>query len=169
MRLVTLDIILIFVFLIITLHASFRGFIAEAGGAAWIVLGLLFAFSYYKEAAVYIRTKIINEVPAVPEVLAFLSLLLIVFIVIKILCGMLATIVDGLGLGFLDKLLGLIFGVVKGIIIISFIIFLIKVQPVTDGGDILENSFIVNILMPHIEKVEENIQHKNIIIEDLNV
>jgi membrane protein required for colicin V production len=154
MHFVLLDIILFFLFLIIVFHAAFRGLIEEVSGIAWVVLGFLFAFAYYKEGAIFIRTKILSDVPFVPESIAFLALFFLTFLVVKILCGMLEKLINGVGLGSLDNLLGFVFGIVKGIAIVAFIIFLIRVQPITDGNKILQNSVISKLLVPHIENVD---------------
>jgi membrane protein required for colicin V production len=53
-------------------------------------------------------------------------------------------------LGGADKFLGLIFGFLEGIAVISLILFLLGIQPLFDSSVILANSFFANLLLPLI-------------------
>jgi membrane protein required for colicin V production len=155
MGLSILDYVLIFVFLITAIHAAFRGFVVQITGVAWLVIGLLFAVSFYPEGGAYLRTKILSDVEYIPEVLAFLALFWIAFIVIKIFGTMLREIVERLHLSALDRILGVMFGIIKGIAVVGFILFIIRVQPLTDTDALLRESSVNRLLMPHIEKIEK--------------
>jgi membrane protein required for colicin V production len=163
MELSILDYILIFVFLITAIHAAFRGIIAEVTGIAWLVIGLLFAVSFYPEGAAYLRTKVLSDVEYIPEILAFLVLFWISFIVIKILGRMLREIIEGMHLSALDKILGIVFGIVKGIVVVGFILFIIRVQPLADTDKLLRDSYVNRLLMPHIEKIERDTEIERVL------
>ncbi|MDR2864918.1 MAG: CvpA family protein, partial [Spirochaetaceae bacterium] len=124
----------------------------------WLVIGFLFSFSFYREGAAFIRTKMLSGTAYIPEAMAFFTLFLIAFIAIKILGGMLKEIIQSVGLGLPDKILGLGFGIIKGIIVIGFILFIIRVQPLVNGGKILHGSMINRILSPNIEKVRQTVE-----------
>ncbi|MDR3324989.1 MAG: CvpA family protein [Spirochaetaceae bacterium] len=152
MELSILDCILIFVFLTVAVHAAFRGFVAELAGVAWLVAGLLFAASFYAQGAAYLRTWVLGELDYVPEVLAFLALFLAAFVVVKILGCMLKEIVEGMHLSALDKVLGVVFGLVKGVVVVGFILFAMRVQPVFDARELLRDSAVYGFLTPQLDR-----------------
>jgi membrane protein required for colicin V production len=90
------------------------------------------------------------EVQVVPELIAFAAIFLIVFIAIKIIEMTLRSIIEGVRLGGLDRLLGFFFGLVEGIVIVCLLLFLISIQPLFDPKQIIEESFFAKILMPLI-------------------
>jgi membrane protein required for colicin V production len=73
-----------------------------------------------------------------------------VFILIKILELMLKEIVEGIKLGGADRFLGIIFGLAEGIIAVSLILFVMKIQPLFDPAPILNKSVFAEILLPFI-------------------
>jgi membrane protein required for colicin V production len=152
-----LDIVLILIFFICVVHSVVRGFVEELTSLSWVIIGLLMAFSFYKDGATFVRTKILADVKYIPEIIAFIVLLFIAYIVIRILGSMLKTIVSGIGLEGIDKILGLVLGIIKGFAVVCFIIFVIRVQPVTDGQKILQNSVIAGYLSPGIESVQQRV------------
>jgi membrane protein required for colicin V production len=145
-----LDIAFTMLILIITVRAALHGFVEELFGVAWLILGLLFAINFYKAGADYIRTKILQDVKILPEVLAFIGLFLIVFIVVKIITFILKDIINRIKLGGLDHFLGVLFGVVEGLLAVALVIFIINIQPLFDGGAVLKNSVYNRFLSGNI-------------------
>ena len=116
------------------------------------MLGILGAVLFYKNGAEFIRTKTMAEVKYIPEILAFIGIFLIVFILFKMIEKVLKDIINGIKLSGVDKLLGAAFGIVEGIAIVSLLIFLISVQPLFSAGPVLDGSIFADILLPLIVK-----------------
>jgi membrane protein required for colicin V production len=149
------DIAFTMLILIITVRSALRGFVEELFGVAWLILGLLFAINFYNEGATFVRTKILEDVKILPEVLAFAGLFLIVFIVDKIITFILKDIVNRIKLGGLDHFLGVLFGILEGLLAVALVIFVINIQPLFDGGAVLKNSVYDRFLPGNIESAYE--------------
>ena len=150
MNFAVIDFIFIALIVIFTLRCALRGFVSEIMSMASVVLGLLAALYFYKNGGAFVREKFMPNLKIIPEILAFIALFLVVFIVIKILEAILKDIIEGIRLGRADRFLGLLFGLVEGIIVVSLVLFIFSVQPLFNPLPILEHSFFANILLPLI-------------------
>jgi membrane protein required for colicin V production len=127
-----------------------RGFISELLSMTSIVLGLLVSLFLYKNGGEFIRKTFLPEMEIVPEVIAFVILFVIVFIIVKILEIILKDIIEKVSLGSADSYIGIAFGLAEGIVVVSFVLFLLTIQPIFDSESILSNSFFANLLLPLI-------------------
>jgi membrane protein required for colicin V production len=62
----------------------------------------------------------------------------------------LKSIIEGIQLGGLDRLLGFVFGTVEGLVIVCLLLFLISIQPFIQPDTILGKSFFAKMLLPLI-------------------
>jgi membrane protein required for colicin V production len=62
----------------------------------------------------------------------------------------LKSIILGINLGGLDHLLGFLFGLVEGVVIVCLILFLMTIWPYNDLSVILDNSIFATFLLPVI-------------------
>jgi membrane protein required for colicin V production len=93
-------------------RAAMRGFVKEAFSLAGLVLGFLFACWFYRGLAIALRGLI--AAPPVAELAAFLLILIVTMIVASLVGKFLRRTVSAVGLGFLDRLLGALFGLLRG-------------------------------------------------------
>jgi membrane protein required for colicin V production len=121
---------------------------------AAITLGLIVAFLLYPQGAVYVKTKM--NIHVMPEVLAFAALFVGIFIVVKIFEHILRDIVQRVQLGSVDKLLGILWGAVEGLLVVSLAIFVLSIQPLFDASPLLSKSFFAHYLLPLIGSLEKN-------------
>jgi membrane protein required for colicin V production len=159
MSVAAIDIIFIALIVIFTVRCSLRGFVGELLSMASVVLGLLAALYFYKTGGEFVRVKFMPNLKIIPEVIAFLSLFLIVFICIKILESILKDIIEGIRLGKADRFIGIFFGLLEGIIVVSLVLFVLSIQPLFDPRSLLENSFFANLLLPFITGQDQGIFH----------
>ena len=155
MNLAAIDIVFIGIIIIFSLHCCVKGFVAEILSIAAMILGILSAIFFFRRGAVFIRDSFMPEMKIVPEILAFIAIFLIVFVIIKILQIMLKNIIEGIHLGGLDRVLGLLFGFAEGIVIVCLLLFLISIQPFIDTGRILEGSFFAELLLPFVMGIKK--------------
>jgi len=153
----TIDYIFLILLALFVLRCYLKGFVSEILSMAAIVLGLLASLFFYKNGGVYVRERFLMEIKAIPEILAFIALFVIVFVAVKLLEFMLKGIINGIKLGGADKFLGLIFGFIEGLVVICLILFLLRVQPLFDPSSILSDSFFADLLLPLITG-KENIK-----------
>jgi membrane protein required for colicin V production len=145
-----IDIVFVVIIAISAFRCAARGFIGELLSMAALIFGMLAAICFFRWGGMLIRSWFMPEVRVVPEVIAFVVLFLIVFITIKTIEITLKNIIEGVQLGGLDRMLGLLFGFVEGIIIVCLILFLINILPPVVSGSVLEKSFLAKILLPFI-------------------
>jgi membrane protein required for colicin V production len=154
MNMAIIDIIFMVLIFILILRCTLRGFVREVMSMASVVLGLLAALLFYKPGAAFVRTKILEDVEVLPELIAFVSLMIIVFIVIKILEHIIQDIISRITLlGGIDHSLGLVLGFLEGLLLVSLILFVLSIQPLFNPEPILENSFFAKLLNPLIGEI----------------
>jgi membrane protein required for colicin V production len=142
----SLDYVLFAIIAIAALRCWFRGIIGEVLSTAAIVGGLLAGIFFYRQIGAWISTLV--ALGALEPFAGFVAAFAVVFIVIKIIERSLRSVLENLNLDFLDKILGLGFGALEGIIISAIILLVLRFQPIVDVGGLLEGSLIARILLP---------------------
>jgi membrane protein required for colicin V production len=127
---------------VIALSAVFafaRGFVREALSiVAWVGAGLitLYGFGYANALIVHFLTT-----PLLAELIAGAGLFLISLIGLTILTGSMARLVSASALSPIDRSLGLIFGVARGLVLVSLAYLVIDISlPQTDRPSWLQNA-----------------------------
>ncbi|MCL2243376.1 MAG: CvpA family protein [Treponema sp.] len=154
MNFAVIDFILIALIGLFIIRCYLKGFISEILSMAAIVLGILSSLFFYKNGADFLRERFWPELKAIPEILSFVALFIIVFAVVKLLEIMLKGIITGIKLGGADRFLGIIFGLAEGIAVVSLILFILRIQPLFDPSPILTDSFFADLLLPLITGTE---------------
>ena len=108
------DWLLVAIVLLSTLAAFHRGFIKVLFSIGGLVCGILFASWNYLRLAWSLQRVIPSF--ALSEILAFLLLVIAVTIVFSVIAGLIQRAVSAVGLGFVDRLLGALVGVVRGLL-----------------------------------------------------
>lgn len=110
-----LDFVFIAILITSVIAGASRGLARVAIGLAATILGILFAARWYSEAGFFLRPYVSS--PSVANGIGFI-LILLVFLVAGALIGMaLAAIFKWVGLSWLDRFLGALFGVVRAALI----------------------------------------------------
>ena len=148
-----LDIGLTILIVLLAVRSFTRGFVSEFFSLGAPVLGILGGFLFYRNGAEFIRTYYLKELKGLPEILAFVAIFLIVYIVCKILNKILNDVIEGMKLDSIDKILGGIFGILEGIVMVSLVLFILSIQPLFDASAVLENSFYGKIILPIIVRI----------------
>jgi membrane protein required for colicin V production len=149
MNLAIIDIIFIVLIFILVIRGGLRGFVLEIMSMAAVVLGLLAAILFYKPGAAFVRTKILADMQVVPELIAFVALMVIVFLSMKILEYIIRDIVSRVNLlGGIDHALGLAFGLLEGLLLVCLLLFIINIQPLFNPESLLEHSLFEKLLEP---------------------
>jgi uncharacterized membrane protein required for colicin V production len=83
-----------------------------------------------------------------PEILSFIALFFIVFILMKFLEKIVKDITTKINITSADRVLGFLFGVVEGFCFVAFLFFLISVQPLFDPSPLMQGSFFDRLFKP---------------------
>ena len=146
-----IDIIFVVLIVIFMIRCAIRGFVSEFMSVASVVLGLLAALYLFRNGGEFIRSSFMQgDVWHFPEVIAFIAIFVIVFIVIKIIGSLLNDIIEGIRLGGLDRFLGIFFGIAQGLVVVSLVLFVLRIQPVFDPEPLLYNSLFAERILPLI-------------------
>jgi membrane protein required for colicin V production len=97
------------------LRAVFRGFVREAFALGGLIVGFLTACWGYQSLASHLRNLITS--PPLAQFLAFVLIALGVMAVATLLGHLVRRTASAVGLGFFDRLLGALFGLVRGAIL----------------------------------------------------
>jgi len=148
-----LDIILTILLVALVFRGFLRGFVKEFFFLGTWAIGLLGAFLFYKQGGEFIRTQFSMEIPGLPEILGFIAIFLIVFLVCKFVRKILSDIINGMKLTSIDKLLGGIFGFVEGAVIVAAVLFVINLQSFVDLSGYIKDSLYGTLLLPLLPRL----------------
>mgnify|MGYP006292831637 CR=1 FL=1 len=141
-----LDIAFIVVVVFFTLRVGIKGFVKEFMSMAALIVGLAVAVLFSGVAAVYVQPWV-GEGPW-SQVVSFLGLFLIAYIVVKIFESVLDRLVERIHLDSLDRALGFFLGIAEGLLVVFVLILIIQAQPVFDTRELLAESVFARFLLP---------------------
>ncbi len=110
------DLAIVAVILLSALFAFARGIVREVIALGTWVVGFIAAIAYAGTLANVFAW--LNMTPVAKQALAFVLILVVVLIVGAIIARALAGLIRAIGLGFMDRILGLVFGVARGLIVV---------------------------------------------------
>ncbi len=115
-----IDLLMVAVLLISAVSAFRKGLLVELFSLAGVVLGLVIAAADYGLMAPWLRRWIAS--PEVSDLAAFLVIALGVSLAAGLIGRLLRATVRWAGFGFLDSLLGALFGFVKGCALVTLVV-----------------------------------------------
>ena len=158
------DILFSIILLLFTINGFRKGLIKEITRLIGLFLSCIIASRYHIELIPFIEEYFINE--KVIYIIAFLIIFFIAFIVINILSSLIQKFFEIIYLGWLNKLLGSLLGFIKGLLVISIIIFCMDVLPEETINKIEEQSIIYKVgkdIKNKLLKETANYDSKNLI------
>jgi membrane protein required for colicin V production len=154
-----MDIVFLILIAILALRCTLRGFLKELMSWASLALGIFAGVLFYRNGGIFIRERFAWDARVLPEIAAFLAIFLIVFLFIKFLELILKDIVLRIHLGGPDHFLGFLFGLLEGVILVSFLLLLLYIQPLFDPGALFEASMFARVLLPAIGDISQTISN----------
>jgi membrane protein required for colicin V production len=117
-------------------RAAMRGFFQETFALGGLILGFLFACWFYRLLAINLKGLITSL--QIAELAAFLLILAGTMIVASLLGRFLRHTASAIGLGFVDRLLGAVFGLLRGALL--GVVLLLAVTAFLPRSPWVENS-----------------------------
>ncbi len=139
-----LDIVLASIIGFCLIRGIFRGLIKELSSIIGVVSGFYAAYSYYPLIAKFLKRWIADTGYA--NILACLILFLGIYIGISIAGVLIKYLMNIVFLGWTDRICGLIFGTLKGVLIVSVIVVMLTAF-LPKNAAILKDSFIARHTM----------------------
>jgi membrane protein required for colicin V production len=145
-----LDIIFITILSITLIRGFLRGIVKEIIGIFGIIGAFLVASNYYNFIQKYISTIIPDG--QIASIVSFTTLFITTLLFIYFLGAMIRELLKTLSLGWLDRIGGAAFGLLKGILISSLILFMLTFM-LTPKSSLIAGSR----LSPYVTMVTEKI------------
>jgi membrane protein required for colicin V production len=142
------DVFIIIVVCYSIIRGLFRGLVKEVSSIMGVLGGFYAAYSYYPVVA-----KLISGVVKDPSYLKILSFLIIfcaILIIISIIGVVIKYLLNVAYLGWIDRLCGVFFGLIKGILIVT-VLFIILTTFLPRGAPLIKQS----VLAPHVIWISE--------------
>jgi membrane protein required for colicin V production len=117
------DWIIVAILILSTLMAVAQGLLREIFSLAGLILGLWLALWNYRVLAVPFERYIQSE--SVADIVAFLLIALGVMLIFSLIGHVVSALVRTVGLGGLDRLLGAVFGLVRGGVLVLLMILVV--------------------------------------------
>lgn len=150
-----LDILFGIIILFFIVRVGMKGFLAELMTFAAPLLALISAVLFSGFGA-QLLTEYIGET-AWNQIIAFLSIFILTYIIVKIIEKSLDNFLDEVNLEKFDRALGVFLGFIEGVMIVIIIIMLLNVQTFFKTEEIFKGSFIVDFLKPFIPYLQQSI------------
>ncbi len=140
------DIVFIVILLFTTIRAGIRGFVRELMSMAAVILGITAAVVFSGIAAASLSRYVESE--AWSQVIAFLGLFLVVYVMVKIFETALDRLVERINLDSLDHALGFFLGLVEGLVVVFVLLLVLQIQPFIAPDRIITESVFAHFLLP---------------------
>jgi len=121
------DILILIILGFFTFSGFRNGFIKEAARILGMVGGFFAAHKFHDDLMPYLEVYIAN--PNILTVVSYLSVFCITLVIINTFAMVLQKFFELILLGWLNRLLGTILGLIKGLFLVSIIIFILEIAP----------------------------------------
>lgn len=128
----TLDIVIVLIFLIFAIRGAMRGLARELCGLFSLLFSLFLAHTFYIQAAEKI-TGLFQISPSMGIFVAFILIFIGVYILFFIASYFIQLFLKSIHLGFVDKVSGAVLGPIKVLIFLAIISLLISQFPLTNS------------------------------------
>jgi membrane protein required for colicin V production len=146
------DIAIIIIVSFCLIRGVFHGILGELSSIVGVIAGFYGAYTYYHEftpmlkKVAFFKKYLSNE--AVINIIVFFILFSIIFIIITLIAIGLEKLLKVAFLGWIDKIFGAVFGIVKGVLIVS-VIYIILTTFIPKNNKMVTQS----TLSPYVAKV----------------
>ncbi len=120
----TLDIILLVCFVPSIVRGIQRGFIAQVVSLVSVILGIWLAFHFSEMACEWLKQYLPNLSETVLYIVGFVLILVVVALLLHLVGKLILRLFKAVDLGWLNWILGLIFSLLKGALIIGLLLVL---------------------------------------------
>ncbi len=122
-----IDVVILALIALSAILSLFRGFVREAVALATWLVALMVSMAFYEDLATILSQWI--STPTAQKVTAFVILFICVLLLGAIVNYLAGRLVDKTGLTGTDKMLGIVFGVARGGVIVAILVLLAGLTP----------------------------------------
>lgn len=142
-----IDYTIIAIIALSVLISVMRGFVREVISLVVWVAAIVVSFIFYR----YIADLLVNVIhsDSVRLVVSFVGLFLVTLILGMLINYLIGQLVANTGLSGTDRVLGIIFGIARGILVVVLLMMLVSLTPFAK-----ETSWQESVLVPHFQPLE---------------
>ena len=146
-----IDYTIIAIIALSVLISVMRGFVREIVSLVIWVAAIIVSFIFYQ----YIAGLLVNVIhsDSVRLVVSFVGLFLATLVLGMLINYLIGQLVSNTGLSGTDRVLGIIFGVARGILVVVLLMMLAGLTPFSK-----EQSWNESVLIPHFEPIENGLK-----------
>jgi len=146
----TIDVVILVFILFFTIRGLFRGFILEFSTLIGLIVGYLAGITYLGFLSNLLQTWMPSVPVSILNIISFSVIFITINILLKIAANLITKTLKFAMLGWLNRLLGALFGLTKSVLILSILVFLISLIPWS--GDLFSNTGAEeSVLFPMLE------------------
>ena len=134
------DVVIVGIIFLSALVGLARGLIREAMSLLVWLSAIGVGYLLHKGVAETLTPYIAQ--PALRQAAAFVGIVLLVLIIGAILGTLLNALIEKTGLTWIDRLLGVVFGAARGLVLVAMVVFLAALTPVADEPWWKDSGFI---------------------------
>ena len=134
------DLIFLLLALFFVIKGFFRGFISEFMSMAALILGLIAALAFQNQVSALLKDMIKSD--TFRPIAAFFLLFIGTYILVKLLELLLHNAIEAIKMNSLDRLLGLVWGLLETAVIVLIIVFLVYRFKFKAGISFLDESVV---------------------------
>jgi len=119
-----IDIILGVLLVLAAFRGFYKGFVAEVASLAGLILGIWGAIHFSHLTAGFI-VDTFNYQPEHLGLVAFIATFIVIVLLVHLIGKAVETIISAVALGFINRLAGILFGIIKSALILSVLLIVI--------------------------------------------
>jgi len=143
-----LDLVILTVLAYCLIRGIFRGLIKEMAAIVGVMAAFYAGYSYYPIAAGFLDRWITD--PGYLNILSFFILFCVIFLLVSVLGVVIKYLLNIAFLGWVDRLCGAVFGILKGTLIVAVLLVTLTAF-LEKGTPLIRNS----LLAPHVMLLSE--------------
>lgn len=132
MTMAWIDVVILALIALSAILSLFRGFVREALALASWLVALWVAVSFYEELALFIARELqspLLHTPSAQKITAFVLLFICTLLVGILINSLVSKLVDRSGLTGTDRMLGILFGIARGAVIVAILVLFAGLTP----------------------------------------
>ena len=151
----TMDWIFAGIVILLAVRCFVRGFVQEvlsvASYAFGLLAGLLFSNTVLEIAEKKLGLSGLS--PTIKYIIAFALCFIVGFLIMKLIEKLIREGLEAANLDIFDKVLGLGLGIAEGLVVVSLLLVIMKIQPFFDATKLLSSSLFASTLLPLVGPV----------------